>query len=142
MSHSRGVARGAIRARGSVASRRRIAASIMVIAALFFSASLMLDPADAAVKRCAPVVKKIYFNEGFYKAKVLIVSGNVDCAEARRIIWRALSPGGFNGGLAGWQCESKGNGDPLSEKCKKEDPRRVIKSNQPKLCPNCHANRK
>lgn len=120
---------------------KRLASAALLLTALLLCIGLA-DRVDAAVKRCQPVVKKIYSNEGFYKAKVLVTSGNVACSEARRIIWRALSPGGFNGGINGWQCESKGSYDPFIEKCSQDEPRRVIKSSKPKPCPSCHRNSK
>ena len=121
-------------------SLARAVLALAVIAALAVPAS-----ASASAKPCAPVVKKIYsLNQGppFYKAKVLITSGSVSCSEARKIIWKALQPGGFNGGINGWQCQSKSNFDPFIEKCSREDPRQVIKSSKPKPCPGCNANQK
>lgn len=97
-------------------------------------------------RHCAPVVKKIYTNTGFYKAKVLIVAGNVSCREARKVLWKALTPGGYNGSIRnGWECMSKGSFGPFVEKCirtGRNATREVIKTTRPKPCPTCHANRK
>ena len=87
----------------------------------------------AAVQRCKPVTKKIYSSPGMYEANVLIVHGNVSCIEARKVIWRALKPGGFWGSIRGWHCDPKGDYDPFIEKCFKENPRQVIKSGKPRL---------
>jgi hypothetical protein len=103
------------------------------VLALAVIVGVLAVPASASAKSCAPVVKKIYSLEGFYKAKVLVTSGSVPCSEARKIIWKALKPGGFNGGINGWQCQSKGDFDPFIEKCSREDPRVVIKSGKPRL---------
>jgi hypothetical protein len=100
------------------------------------------EPGSANMKPCGSIVKKLGWEPVFYKARVLITSGNVLCAEARQIIWKSLKPGGFNGGLNNWQCESKGAYDPYIEKCEQEDPRRVIKSSKPKRCDSCSRNLK
>jgi hypothetical protein len=133
----------ATRTHGPHGHKHWLTSAILLGAVLLFGVGLQASSANAAsIKRCQSVVKKIYSNEGFYKAKVLITNGDVACSEARRIIWRALSPGGFNGGINGWMCESKGSYDPFIEKCSQDDPRRVIKSSKPKLCPSCSRNSK
>lgn len=98
------------------------------------------EPGSADTKSCGSIVKKLGYEPVFYKAKVLITSGNLPCAEARQVIWKSLKPGGFNGVLNGWQCESKGAYDPYIEKCEQEDPRRVLKSSKPKRCASCSRN--
>jgi hypothetical protein len=114
---------------------------------VFLLLGLLLIPgaASAEATPCGSVVKKIYsYTEGppFFKAKVLVTSGEVNCSEARRVIWRALKPGGYWGGVNGWHCDPKGNADPYIEKCSQENPRRVIKSSKPKPCRSCRQNLK
>jgi hypothetical protein len=96
-------------------------------------------------RHCQPVVKKIFRNEGFYVAKVLIVRGDVGCREARNVLWRALTAGGTYGPVGnGWECMSKGQFGALAEKCTRTGPssiREVIKTTKPKPCSTCHANR-
>jgi hypothetical protein len=104
--------------------------------------------ADAAIVHCRSVVKKIYrLNDGlppFFKAKVLIVRGSVGCETARRIIWKGLVAGGYNGTINGWSCLPKGMYDPFAVKCSRRSPatgeREVIKSSRPRSCPICSAN--
>lgn len=113
---------------------------VLVLGAVFLPAT-----ASAQAKKCGSVVKKLYFDEGFYKAKVLIVSGSqVTCSEARKIIWKALVAGGYNGGIQGWQCHGFLYSDAEKEKCIRESfrgVREVIKSGPAKPCPSCHASR-
>jgi hypothetical protein len=110
-------------------------ALVVVIGTFAFPAS-----APAQATSCGSVVKKIYYNAGFYKAQVLVTRGSVPCAEARRVIWKALKPGGFSGQVNGWTCEPKGHADPYKEKCESEDA--TIKSGKPKPCASCHRNAK
>ena len=111
-----------------------------VVLLLLFGLLSMPGSAVASAQSCGTVSKKIFaYNEGppFYKAKVLLVSGSAPCSEARRVIWKSLKAGGFNGVVNGWRCQAKGNYDPFIEKCSKENPRRVIKSTKPKPCRAC-----
>lgn len=123
---------------------KRLGIGLAGLVLLFvLTSGLAPSAASANSKPCGGIVKKIFsLNEGppFYKAKVLITSGNVACSEARKVIWKSLKPGGFNGVLNGWRCASEGAYDPHIEKCEREDPRRVIKSSKPKPCRSCHRN--
>jgi len=101
----------------------------------------MPSPASAKTRSCGMVVKKLGYS-GFYKAKVVVVHGKVPCREARRVIWKAIKGGGFNGRVNGWDCQAKGHSDPYREKCLRENPRRVIQSSRPRRCHSCHGNRK
>jgi hypothetical protein len=120
---------------------------LLAMTALLLAVALSAGAArsDAAeLRRCQPIVKKIYAEPGFYKAKVLVVLGDVGCGKARDIIWRALQPGGFFGRIRGWDCEAKGSFDPYAVKCRRSSDsggEEVIKSGRPRFCESCRANR-
>jgi hypothetical protein len=106
------------------------------------------EASAASAVHCQSVVKKIYsINEGppFYRAKVLLIHGSVSCAQARKIVWKGLVPGGYFGTIAGWECVPKGMYDPFAVKCARRSPqtgeREVIKSSRPKSCPSCTGNK-
>lgn len=124
-------------------SRKAGGGSIVLM--LVLGAMLGPAPAGATVKQCGSVVKRIYSNEGFYKAKVLIVhGGQVRCREARQVLWRALQPGGYVGNVLGWECHGFLYSTREKEKCAREGPRglrEVIKSGPAKPCRTCHPNR-
>ena len=139
----RGISKSECRAStGGAARRKGLLAAAVSIAAVV---GVMAVPgmASAQATRCGAVVKKLvaYPRAEFYKAKVF-TNGQVPCGQARRIIWRAIQPGGYDGGIAGWQCQSKGNYDPLAEKCARQvgGVRRVAKSSKPRYCRRCHRN--
>jgi hypothetical protein len=125
---------------------------LVLLLAIVGSASAIGRPgtADAAVVHCRSVVKKIYsLNEGeppFFKAKVIVVDGRVDCETARRIIWKTLVPGGYYGTINSWDCIPKGGSEPFSVKCARRSPitgeREVVKSGRPRSCPSCAADEK
>lgn len=117
----------------------RIGRGISALVALVLGVTLLAPGGATAadVKHCGHVVKKIYSNDDYYRAAVLVTSGQVPCREARRVIWRALMPGGFWGGISGWKCEPRGS-EPHVARCAREQPRRVIKSSKPRPCPACH----
>jgi hypothetical protein len=129
--------------RGFGASGRTNRAALLLAVMAVFVTGLIgpaTAPAEAAqVKKCGSVVKMIYRGV-FHKAKVLVPTRNVSCAEARRTIWRALVPGGFWGSINGWRCVPKGSYEPFVEKCFKDRPRRVIKGSKPKRCSSCRRN--
>lgn len=106
---------------------------IMAVAATGTGVASVDQAAErASFKRCGAVVKKIYpLDPEIYKTKVFAV-GPVGCGEARRIIRRSLQPGGFNGNISGWRCESRG-GSFDRERCVKDNPRRVVKSGSPRV---------
>jgi hypothetical protein len=128
----------------SVVAKRQQGGLVLVVSAVLLTLFLAAPGAASAssAKNCGSVVKKIFaLNEGppFYKAKVLITSGEVPCSEARRIIWKALQPGGFNARIQDWVCRAKGLYDPFIEKCERGSgaSREVIKSSKPKPCASC-----
>jgi len=125
-------------------NRPRLAVTALLVAIPVLFVSWGGSQSQAAeVKRCQPVVKKIFLEPDFYKATVLIVHGRVGCGEARKVLWRSLRPAGYFGRIRGWDCEGKGTLAAMAEKCTRESQgqREVIKSGRPKICRTCHANR-
>lgn len=134
---TRGVARSKFGLIGSLAG--------FVVLLAIINAAVMPATAPAQVKRCGNVIKKLYSSPRaeFYKAKVLVVRGQAPCGEARRVIWRALRPGGYWGGINGWQCVPKGH-EPHIAKCSRVSAggTTVIKSSKPRYCRGCRRNSK
>lgn len=129
---------------------------VAVCAVAFFALAVLVlggspTRAEAAAKHCGTVVRGVNFGEVvFYKANVLIVQGgdSVQCSEARKLAFRGISIEksfcSFDEGcpLRGWMCKTKSEEAVSAVKCVKEGPRRVVKTTRPKVCRECHGNRR
>jgi hypothetical protein len=117
---------------------------LLCVLALGAVAWLQAPEADAAGRRCAPVVTAA--GPGFTQASVLIVTGRVDCEKSRKAIFRALSTTPYESRtIEGWHCRSsaRGGSGVYGARCTREGEKgeEVIKSTLPQRCPGCHKTR-